>query len=90
MTSTNIDYINIYFEFPELTKIHGTPSYYTLRIIEDEVKSNLASVTSELDGGANGHLGLLGTDAEYANIPGTAPYIRPVHPGALVIEAGTS
>ena len=90
MTSTNIDYIHIYFEFPELTKIHGTPSYHTLRIIEDEVKSNLASVTSELGGGANGHLGLLGTDAEYANIPGTAPYIRPVHPGALVIEAGTS
>ena len=90
MTSTNIDYINIYFEFPELTKIHGTPSYPTLRILKDKVKSNLASIMIGLGRGANGHLGLLLADAEYTNIPDTTPYTRPVHPGALVIGAGTS
>ena len=43
MSATNIDYANTYFEFPELTKIHGAPNYPTLRIIKDEMKANAHS-----------------------------------------------
>ena len=90
MSATNIDYANTYFEFPELTKIHGAPSYPTLRIIHDEIKANAHSVECNLGGGAHGHYGLVVTPEEYAMVPATIPYIRPVHPGPLVIPTGTS
>ena len=40
-------------------------------------------------GGANGHLGLVLTPTEYANVS-AVNYVRPVHPGALVIPGGTT
>lgn len=89
MTSTNIDYATTYFEFPTLTKIHGEPDYHTLRAMHDEIKSNAIAVASTLGGGTHGHLGLVLSNAEYAHIS-MVPYIRPAHPGALVIAPGTA
>ena len=90
MSATNIDYANTYFEFPELTKIHGAPNYPTLRIIKDEMKANAHSVASDLGGAAHGHYGLVVDPREYAMVPGTIPYVRPVHPGPLIIPPGTT
>ena len=79
MTSTNIDYVKNYFQYPELTKIHGEPTYETLQVLKDQLKSNATSVTSHLGGGANGHLGLILTNAEYARIT-LARYNEPQFP----------
>ena len=46
MSSTNIDYVDTYFEFPSLTRIHGQPTYASLKIVKDELKANASSVTS--------------------------------------------
>ena len=46
-------------------------------------------VTSDLEGGVNGHLGLVYTPLEYAHIS-FIPYVQPVHPGLLVIPDGTA
>ena len=89
MTSTNIDYVDTYFENSVLTKIHGEPTFVTLKAIKNELKSNACSVTSDLGGGAHGHLGLVLTPTEYATIS-AVPYVRPVHPGNLNIPAGTA
>ena len=90
MTSTNINYSNIYFEFPALTKIHNTPNYPTLRVLKDETKENKVSVMSNLGWGVNGQLGILSTPTVYVNIPETTPYVRPTNPGTITIEHGTS
>ena len=89
MSSTNIDYVDTYFEFRVLTKIHGEPTYETLKAMKNQLKSNACSVTSDLGGGAHGHLGLLLTPTEYA-ITSPTPYVRPVHPGVLTIAQGTA
>ena len=89
MSSTNIDYVDTYFEFRVLTKIHGEPTYETLKAMKNQLKSNACSVTSDLGGGAHGHLGLLLTPTEYA-ITSPTPYVRPVHPGVLTIVQGTA
>ena len=36
MTSTNIDYVDTYFELPTLTKIHGEPTYFQLKELKNE------------------------------------------------------
>ena len=65
MTSTSIDYVNTYFEYPTLTKIAGEPSFESLRNLHDEIKSNAMSVASTLGGGQHGHLGLVLSNADY-------------------------
>ena len=87
-----VDYIKTHFEYPELTKVHKSPTYDTLKKIKDELKTNASRVTSDLGGGGHGHLGLLLTPAEYALVSAT-PYVRPVHPEnalapTVVIEFG--
>ena len=89
MTSTNIDYVDTYFEFPTLTKIHGEPTYFQLKELKNELKSNATSVTSDLGGGGHGHLGLVLSPADYTNVSANA-YNRPAHPGTLVITPGTA
>ena len=88
MTNPNIDYKSTNFEYTTLTKIQGIPTYEPLRKIKNEMKANAASVPCDLGGGNNGHLGLILSLAEYANVSPT-PYIRPVHPGNLNIPVGT-
>ena len=89
MTWTNIVYVATYFEFPELNKIHGEPSYTKLREIKDQIKAITSSVSIELGGGAHGHLELVLTKGEYENITAT-PYVRPENPGPLTIPALTA
>ena len=71
MISTNIDYIEMYFEFPELDKIHGVPSYAKLREIKDQIKANHSIISSELGGRVHGNLGLVLTNGEYTHIIAT-------------------
>ena len=89
MISTNIDCVDVYFEFLILTNIHGKPTYETLTKVKNELCSNAMSVTSNLVGDAHVHLGTVDTDAEYAVVL-PVPYVRPVHPGPIVIPVGTS
>ena len=89
MTSTNIDYVDTYFEIPTLTKIHGEPTYFQLKELKNELKTNATSVTTDLGGGGHGHLGLVLTPAEYLIVSATA-YNRPPHPGTLTIAPGTA
>ena len=88
MTSTNIDYVDTYFELPTLTKIHGEPTYFQLKELRNALKSNATGVTTDI-GGGHGHLGLVLTPAEYATISAVA-YNRPAHPGPLIIPLGTA
>ena len=85
----NIDYINTHFEIPVLDRIHGEPNYNTLYALKKQLKANAAQVTSDLGGGANGHLGLVLMPLEYTHVY-AHPYVKPAHPGTLTIAAGTT
>ena len=89
MTSTNINYVETYFEYPTLTRIHGAPTYDTLKTLKDQLKANATSVTSDLGGGNHGHLGLVLDAPEYVNVS-VVLYVRPLHPGNLTIPPGTA
>ena len=88
MSEKKIDYTSL-FEFATLPKIHGEPNYQNLKDLKDKLKTNATKIPSDLGGGGFGHLGLVLTPAEYANISNT-PYARPQHPGTLVIPAAAS
>jgi len=50
-TTTDIDYKNNYFEYPELTRIHGLPTTTSLIELRDEIRANAQSVITTLGGG---------------------------------------
>ena len=72
------------------TKIEGEPSYTTLTQLEKELKANASTVDSDLGGGDHGYLGLVLSDAKYALIPGTVPFVAPTYPSALTIPTTAS
>ena len=82
------DYTSM-FEYQTLPKIHGEPDYEQLKSLKDKLKTNATKIPSELGGGGYGHLGLVLSPTEYANITAT-PYVRPLHPGVLHIAPNTS
>ena len=53
MLFANTNYVSTYFEYTALTKIHGKPTYKTLRELKNQLKANASAVTSDLGGGAN-------------------------------------
>ena len=89
MSSTNIDYVDTYFKFPSLTKIRRELTYASLKTIKDELRVNATDVTTDLGGGAHGHLGLVLSAVDHAMISAT-PYNRPAYPGALGIPLRTA
>jgi hypothetical protein len=90
MTGSNgINYRETYFEYPDLTKIHGEPTSESLFKLRNELKANAQSVYSNLSDGAHGHLALVLSAWQYALLT-AVPFIRPAHPGALLIPAGTT
>ena len=70
-------------------KIHGAPTYETLKNMKNELKANATSVTSTLGGGTHGHLGKVLNGTEYLGVS-AVPYVNPVLPPPLVIPAGTT
>ena len=83
-----IDYANTCFEFPQLDKIHGAPTFESLSRLKRQLKANAQSVASDLGGGAHGHLGLVLSPAEYRSVSAT-PYQMPPLPGPLTIPRGS-
>ena len=54
---TNIDYVHTYFQIPTLTKIHGEPTFETLKGLRDQIKANAGDVKTTLGGGRLGYFG---------------------------------
>ena len=85
----DIDCINTHFEIPSLDKIHGEPSYHTLRDLKKQLKANTVQVSSDLGGGANRYLGLVLISTEYTGV-NPITYVKLIHLGALRIQERTT
>ena len=84
-----VDYINNSFVYPTLNRIHGYPSYASLLKLKKQLKSNAKSVSTDLGGGAHGHLGLVLSPEEYGTVSQT-PYEFPDHPGEFNLPRNSS
>jgi hypothetical protein len=89
MVSSGMNDRETYFEFPELTKLQGKPNAESLYKLRNELKATARAVTSSLSDGAHGHLALVLSGAQYALLT-DQPFVRPVHPGPLIIATATS
>ena len=84
----NTNYTDTYFDYKKLTPIHGEPTFQILKGLKDELRANAASVHSNLGRGLYGHLGLVLSPAEYANVS-IQPYVHPPPLPTLVIAPAT-
>ena len=81
------NYRETIFEYSDLTIIHGEPTYETLTTLANQLKANARSVRTPLGGGNHGYLGLVLSPQQYAILAPNTPFVRPAHPGPLVIQA---
>ena len=90
MSASSTNYREDLFRHQDLTRIHGEPSFATLRILARELRANAGAVHSTLGGGAMGHIGLLLTNAQYNLLAPGTPYARPAFPDTLNMPIGTT
>ena len=84
-----INYRATHFPYKDLTPIRGKPNADLLLNLMNKLKTNSRSVLSNLGGGAHRHLSLIMSPADYATIS-NSPFLRPNHPGPLVIPPNTT
>lgn len=91
--STNIpsiDDIRTSFPQPTITPIEGEPTYESIKLLHNQLKSNAASVPSTLGGGNHGHLGLVLQATLYTTVLGQQ-FVEPPNPGITPnIPAGST
>ena len=90
MTLGIIDYASSYFKYKTPTPIRGEPTHKSLKRLKLELQANASSVETDLGGGNHGYLGLVLTDAEYAAVPNTQPFVAPTYPPPLVIPTNVT
>ena len=85
MPANAINYAATYFKYKTPTPIRGEPTHRALKRLKTELQANASLIESELGGGDHGYLGLVLSDAEYASVPGTIPFVPPQFPPVLII-----
>ena len=80
----------LYFEHKYLSRIVGEPVVDSLHQILLEVKANLNSVPSTLDGGSHGYAGAILSVPSYATLAPMTLFITPAHPGILTVPPGAT
>ena len=80
----------MYFQYPELTHIHGVPKTADLITMQSKVRANLSIVHTTLQGGHHSHLILGCHPAVYANFPISTPYVRLQASPALNVQPGAT
>ena len=83
MIST-IKYRETIFEHPDLTKITGVLTYKTLHLLQNETKTTVIAVHSNLGGGKHGYLGLVVRLTAYALLTNNT-FVCQVHPVKISI-----
>ena len=57
------------------------PNRKTIEHLVTCIYANAGTVPTTLGGGIYGHLGAIMPPADYAQLPGSQPWVEPVHPG---------
>ena len=82
MTGTTVEQIREGFHYPTLDRQPGLPSYNTINSVHTLLKTNAASVPSQLGGEQHGLLGLVLNNAIFNKLTGT-DFIKPSNPGTV-------
>ena len=87
---TTVETIREGFPYPSIDQEPGCPTYVIISEVHKKLKTNSASVHSNLGGGQHGLLGLTLQDRTYTTLTGV-PFILPTNPGTVHnIPAGSS
>ena len=84
MAISTVHYRKTVFEHTNLSKIMGIPTYDTLHIFCNEIKSNTIAVHSNIGGQQHGYLGLVVRPTVYALLTNT-PFVCQFHPGKIIV-----
>ena len=79
MTLGAVNYVASYFKYKTPTLIQSKPTYKVLNWLKVKLRANASSVETDLGGGNHGYLGLVLSDAKYANVSPTPFVLAPLN-----------
>lgn len=85
---TTVDKLIEAFPIQTLTKIVGVPTYQSIKIANDELSKNAATIPTTRGGGTLGHVGITVSPTIYATLSAT-PFNAPTTPTAPVLTGMT-
>ena len=85
---TTVDKLIEAFPIQVLTKIAGVPTYQTIKVINDELSKNAATIPTTRGGGALGHVGITVSPTIYATLS-TSAFTAPICPTSPVLTGLT-
>ena len=91
MTTSSVTTVEKYIEtfpIPTLSRITGTPTYESVKVLNEELNANATSIVTTRGGGAHGCLALTISPAVYATLSETA-FVIPVLPDPVDPEGLT-
>eukprot|EP00957_Ditylum_brightwellii_P082580 6279099-Ditylum_brightwellii.AAC.1 len=83
------DKIKAKFLHPTLQWVEGKPDYAAINAIMQQLYENAATISSSLEGGAHGHIGLVMEQTLYASLSATA-YNPPTAPTRAMLPGNAS
>jgi hypothetical protein len=96
MTASTPDELIAGFPHSSLPMVTGEPTFEDLKVIRRILNTNAMSVSSYVDGGRHGHLGIIMTSEEYCAIaadifplpdnPGASPEVVADMTAAVIVE----
>ena len=90
MISMSISVKYLYFEYKELTLLHGESTFNTFQKLLSQMKVNTSSVPKNLGKGGHGFIGIILSIASYATLAPLTPFLLPKPPGILTVPAGST
>ena len=89
-TSIIVDYKILYFQVPNLARVHGEPTYPQLQLLFNKIKANESQVKNDLGGGIHDHTGIVLRPEDYKEVSPVKPYEKPFMPAPLRIPSNTT
>ena len=90
MISVSINVKYLYFEYKELTPLHGELAFNTLQKLLSWMKENASSVPRNLGKGRHGCIWIILSIASYATLDPLTPFLLLIPPGILTVLAGST
>ena len=78
-----------HFQFPDIIKIHGEPTYPHLQLLLNQIKSKALPVQSDLVGVIHGHIRLVLILEYYEEVSPSTTYNIPLIPTPIRIPSNT-
>ena len=90
MMSSSVNLLELYFEYKDLSRIQGEPTFESMYKMLLELKANCSPVPCSLGGGAHGYAKIIVSPPTYAILAPMTLFVIPIYPSIFQVNPGAT